>query len=386
MKTLSIVCASSLAGGAEAFATLGEVVILPEPEINASSIRGASVLATRSKVKVNDALLAGSSIAFYGTATAGTDHIDLHALESRGIAWTAAPGSNANSVAEYIIAALARLGSDRHTSWRGRTIGIVGAGHVGSRLANLAGALGMNVRLNDPPLAEKTNDPRYRPLAEVLESADVVTLHVPLTDEGPQATRRMANAAFFSAMKKGSVFMNASRGEVVDEAALLEASRSGRFSAVVLDVFDHEPDIDPRMPGIATLASPHIAGYSLDARLNGTLMVYRAACEYFGVNPVWQIPRDANPGLIALDATGPVDLSVYRAILQAYDPLTDDQLLRNVKTGTTPGQHFQQLRMNYAERREFARFQIKPDAAASPPAIKMMADLGFMIKPSAKRG
>jgi len=386
MSRLSVICASSLAGGEAAFSTLGDVTVLPESAIDAASIRGASILATRSKVKVNDRLLAGSAIAFYGTATAGTDHVDAAALESRGIAWASAPGSNANSVAEYIIASLARIGIDRGISWRGKTIGIIGAGHVGSRLHRLARVLGMQVTLHDPPLFEKTGDPAYRTLAEILPVADVISLHVPLTDEGPYATRGMAGRPFFSMMKRGAIFMNASRGEVVHEPDLLAAARTGAFDAVVLDVFHHEPDINPDVLGVATLASPHIAGYSLDARLNGTAMIYRAACDHFGVGPAWHIPRNDHPAGIKLESSGHVDEMVYHAVLKAYDPAVDDRQLRGMAGHGSIGRHFQHMRLHYAERREFANFQILASADTPARAIEMLAALGFMIKPATKPG
>lgn len=386
MNKLSIVCASSLAGGREAFSTIGQVTILPESGIDANAIRGAAVLATRSKVKVNDALLTGCSLSFYGTATAGTDHVDVDALDRRGIAWVSAPGSNANSVAEYIIAALARIGLNQQTEWRGKTIAIIGAGHVGSRLALLAQALGMHVILNDPPLAEKSGSPVYRPLAEALAAADVVTLHVPLTDGGAHATRGMANAHFFAQMKKGAVFMNASRGEVVCEKELLPAADAGRFSALVLDVFEQEPHINPVVLAAATIATPHIAGYSLDARLNGTAMVYRAVCEHFGIEPAWEIPEEKNPRIMNGPSGHAGSFGAYKAITAAYDPVADDARLRHPAAGISLGRHFQDLRLHYAERHEFRHFEAQHEPGAHPDELHMLKNLGFGVKPRARAG
>lgn len=370
MKPLSIVCATSLAGGRDAFSTLGAVTLLPEGEITNEVIRNADVLATRSKTRINDALLEGSSIQFYGTATAGTDHMDLAALKRRGIAWSAAPGSNANSVAEYVIAALARVGRERGIDWAGKTMAIVGVGHVGSRLAALAPVLGLKVRLNDPPRRDASDDPALEPLGDVIATADVVTLHVPLTDDGPYPTRGMVDENFLRAMKPGAVFINAARGEVVREPALLEAARAGRFSAVVLDVFDHEPDLAPAMLAIATIATPHIAGYSLDGRLLGTAMIYRAACRHFGREPVWRIPFEAQPQVI--EAGRAVD-----AILSAYDPRRDDEALRACPAGIAPGKHFNQLRKQYPERREFKNFRIAARAPMPDNDRRALRRLGF---------
>ncbi|HMO03574.1 MAG TPA: 4-phosphoerythronate dehydrogenase [Kiritimatiellia bacterium] len=376
--TWTTVCATSVAGGEEAFARLGRVVMVPEAEINASVLRGAQALVTRSKVKVTEALLADSSLRFYGTATAGTDHVDIAALERRGIAWSEAAGSNANSVAEYVLCALAHLGLARGMVWRGKTLAIIGAGHVGSRLAELAPSLGLRVLLNDPPLRDRTGNPAYRPLAEVLAEADLVSLHVPLTDHGPHPTRGMADAVFLASMKPGAVFINASRGEVVVESALRLAAARGAFAAVILDVFDHEPDIDLTTLQLADLASPHIAGYSLDGRLKGTELVYRAACRLRGVDPVWHPPSAAHPTSIELPAGVVGDVLVQHALLGAYHPMRDDERLRALPVGVPMRTHFQALRHAYPERREFPHFQV--DAARCDDAAAMaLRRLGFAV-------
>jgi erythronate-4-phosphate dehydrogenase len=376
--TWKVVCATSVAGGAEAFARLGRVELVPEAEINASVIRGAQALITRSKVRVNEALLEGSSLQFYGTATAGTDHVDIAALERRGITWSEAAGSNANSVAEYVLCALAHLGLSRGLVWRGRTLGVVGAGHVGSRLAELAPALGLRVLLNDPPLRDRTGLPHYRPLTEVLAESDIVSLHVPLTDDGPYPTRGMADSVFFASMKPGAVFINASRGEVVVEQALRLASAHGAFAALVLDVFDHEPDIDLAILNIADLASPHIAGYSLDGRLKGTELVYRAACLRLGIDPVWQPPAAVRLTTLAPPAGVVGDILVQHCLLLAYHPLRDDERLRALPIGQPMRTHFQGLRQSYPERREFPHFRV--DAGrCDPVATASLRRLGFAV-------
>jgi erythronate-4-phosphate dehydrogenase len=359
-KPLSILCATSVANGGEAFASLGHVTLMPEADIDNASLRGMDALVTRSKVKVNDDLLEGCSLRFYGTATAGADHVDAASLAARGIAWSEAAGCNANSVAEYVVASLAWLGLRRGLSWRDCTIAIIGAGHVGSRLGELAAALGLRVRFCDPPLAESTGDAsRYEPLAAVLAEADVVSLHVPLTDTGPHPTRGMVNHAFFEAMKPGAVFINSSRGEVVaDETELLARRADGRFGGLILDVFHHEPAILPDLVEGADLATPHIAGYSLDGRLAGTQMIYEAACRHFGCEPVWRMPVTAAPQTLAVKTTGngPDDL-LFSTILAAYNPSDDYAHLK--EGGAEPAKlaaHFRHLRARYPDRREFRHF------------------------------
>lgn len=375
---ITIVCATSVAGGEEAFASLGRVVIVPESEISAATLRDAQVLVTRSKVKVNDTLLEGTALKFYGTATAGVDHVDIKALERRGVTWAEAAGSNANSVAEYILSALALLGLTRGISWRGKTLGIVGAGHVGSRLAKLAEAIGMNVLLNDPPLRAKTGDTHYRPLLDVLEASDVVSMHVPLTDAGEYATRGMADRVFFAAMKPGAVFINASRGEVVIESVLQLGIDRRDFSAVLLDVFNYEPDIDVRLVQHVYLATPHIAGYSLDGRLKGTEMIYRAACACFGREPVWSAPPVTQPVPLSIPAGASGDTLLYEVMLAAYNPRCDDERLRALPVAVPMRVHFQQLRQQYPERLEFPHYAVDVSRCDAVSA-ETLRRIGFVV-------
>jgi len=381
-KPLKIVCATSVTGGLPAFSTLGQTVMIPEAEITPLAIRDADVLVTRSKVKINESFLTHSHLSFYGTATAGFDHVDISALQKRNIAWSQAPGCNANSVAEYVIAALSWIGVRSQVDWTGKTIGIIGAGHVGSRLAEVAGIFGLNVILNDPPLRDATGDKRYRNLDEVLEKADIVSLHVPLVHDGRHPTIGMADQAFFAAMKPGSIFINASRGEVVVESDLREAADHGVFFAVVLDVFDHEPDINISTLKVATLATPHIAGYSLDGRLKGTEIVYQAACRHFGVNPTWQPPPISEPTMLGAMPAQPDRRTLYEIILSAYNPGDDDHRLRSLPVGSRMHKHFQELRQNYAERGEFFRFAVSNANGASDTADRLNK-LGFQVLPSA---
>jgi erythronate-4-phosphate dehydrogenase len=380
MKT---VCAASVTQGREAFGSLGEVLCLPEKEIRTAVLAGADALVTRSTVRVDRALLEGTPVSFVATATAGTDHLDIGYLEGRGIPWYAAAGCNANSVAEYMAAALLVLAGRRGFDLEGRTLGIVGAGHVGSRVARVAGALGMAALLNDPPLRDATGDDRYRPLDEVLRLADIVTLHVPLTHGGLYPTARMASAAFFERMRPGSVFCNASRGEVVDENALLRALRAGRVSCAALDVFEAEPDVRTDTLSAAALATPHIAGYSHEGRLNGTVQCYEAACRRFGLPARWQPAGAAGPaGRIAVRAAGRPDQDVLRDVVRgAYDIEADDRALRAGAAGSAEDRraHFKALRARYPERHEFHRHAVEvPDA--TPGLLRKIGGLGFRVE------
>jgi erythronate-4-phosphate dehydrogenase len=375
-----ILCATSVADGHTAFSRLGVVTSLPEAAIDATALAGADVLIARSKVKITEALLEGSSLSFYGTATAGTDHVDAAALERRGIAWAEAAGSNANSVAEYVIATLCLIGLHREIDWRGRTLALIGAGHVGRRLATLAEALGLQVILNDPPLRDTTGDERYRPLEEALDAADIVSLHVPLTDHGPHPTRGLAEAVFFARMKPGTVFINASRGEVVDESALKNAIRKQHFSFVALDVFDHEPSIDIELLRMVDLATPHIAGYSIEGRRLGTELIYQAACRHFGLDPTWRAPTGGPPEFLPGTLDDADIRTLYDRILDAYNPALDDQRLRAMPVGVPMARHFQELRQHYPDRHPFSRYTIAGTGTA-PTLGTRLQQLGFHVQP-----
>lgn len=374
---MRIVCASSLTLGREIFSTLGDVVCVPEKEITAEIVRDADMLATRSKAKINAALLDGSSVTFYGTATAGTDHMDIGYLNGRGLAWTAAPGCNANSVAEYVTAALLREANLHRRELAGKTIAIIGVGEVGSRVAKKALALGMKPLLNDPPVKDRTRDTSLQELFEILPQADAVTLHVPLTESGLHATAKMVNDDFFARLKPGCLFINASRGEVVDEDALLRALDRGTINRMMLDVFDNEPDIRLDVMNRADIASPHIAGHSYEGKLNGTVMVYETACKFFGIAPKWKSDPSAKIFGHELDATElHDDHTMWRAVHAAYDIDRDDRELRSGAAAI--GKKFSAMRGNYPDRFEFPRHRIQL-LGGSPELAGRLRALGFIV-------
>ena len=379
MKT---VCAASVVLGREAFASLGEVVVAPDREINAATVRDADALITRSKTDVNRALLEGSRVRFVGTATAGFDHFDTDWLEQAGIRWYNAGGCNANSVAEYITAALLHLAQRDGFALAGLTLGIIGVGQVGSRVAQKARLLGLRVLLNDPPLAEQTGDAIYRPLAEILPQCDLITLHTPLERKGAHPTFHLADEKFFAQLKRGAIFLNASRGEVMDTAAVLAALNSGKVRRAILDVWENEPVISRELLAATVLGTQHIAGYSYEGLYNGTVQCHAALCQHFGLTPTWTPPRAVtHPALPALetDATGvALETALARVILAAYDITRDDRDLRGgAKLDDKAwGKHFDALRKNYPERREFAARTARLKNA-SPLLLALLRGFGF---------
>ena len=245
---------------AQCFSSIGEVEVVRGREIKPSVVADADILLVRSVTRVDSGLLAGSKARFVATATIGFEHVDVDFLRDKGIGFASAPGSNANSVAEYIVAALFSIGKKHNIHLEGKSIGIVGVGNVGSRVEKKARALGMSVYLNDPPLQRQTGDTKYLPLEKVFE-CDIITLHTPLTFEGIDKTLHLADGRFFKSLKKGCTFINTSRGGVVDTGALKDAIKSGKLGAVVLDVWENEPNIDTELLEMVDVVTPHIAGY-----------------------------------------------------------------------------------------------------------------------------
>jgi len=384
---VKIVCSTNMPFAREAFGTLGETVVLPEREIRPEHVRNADILAVRSTTKVNQALLDGSKIRFAGTATIGYDHFDVPYLESRGIKWCTAPGCNANSVAEYIISALLRLGHRHSISWQGKTFGVIGVGNVGSRVAKKAAALGMRVLLNDPP-RQKAAAPEdkggFTGLDDLLAESDVVTLHVPLTARGEDKTLHMADSKFFGKARRGIVFINSARGPVTDNAALLQAISRGIVAHSVLDTWDPEPAFPEDLLDHADIGTPHIAGHSFEGKVGGTVIVYREACRFLGIEPSWtpdnMMPPAAVP-LLELDAAGKTNQEVlFEAVSRIYDIEDDDRMLRAGASGNPAERaaHFDRLRRNYRERREFMNTKIALKSGS--PALRMaLESLGFDI-------
>jgi erythronate-4-phosphate dehydrogenase len=366
---------------AEALMPGCEVRVLPTPLIDADHLRDADAVIVRSETHVGPRLLDGTRVRFVGTATIGTDHVNTTWLQDQGISFVSAPGSNANSVAEYLAAALLVVAGKAGLTLRGASMGIVGAGNVGSRVARVATALGMNVILNDPPLARSTADPRYRPLDELM-GADVITLHVPLTHSGSDATQHLWDAARIAAMKRGSILVNTSRGPVVDSSALKAALISGHLSGGVLDVWEHEPAIDAGLLGHVWLGTPHIAGYSLEGKINAARMMFDALVQHFGLDLQWKEPEGLPGGgrEVTVHSADSEQGVVRGVVTRCYDIEQDDARLRLTEL-LSPEERvraFRALRAEYPVRREFAAVTVRA-AGASPSVVATLKALGLSV-------
>lgn len=292
---------------------------LPGREISPEDVRRAAALVVRTRTRCNSFLLEGSSVKLVATATIGTDHIDMDYCAVSGIAVASAPGCNSAAVAQYVSTALRALALDRP----GATLGVIGAGHVGTKVAARARAVGMRVLLSDPPREAAEGPEDFTPLTDLLAQSDIVTVHIPLWPEN----RDFADAAFFAAMKPGASFINASRGEVVDEAALLAARP--RLGRLVLDVWKNEPAVNRDLLAAADIATPHIAGYSIQGKINGTQAVVRAVGDFFDVPQLRNFfVRDVELPQIP------------------YDIFADDAALRSHP------ENFERLRSNYSYRND----------------------------------
>lgn len=380
---MKIVADENIPFAREAFGELGDVTLVHGRRLSRDDLTDAGALFVRSITKVNDALVEGSRLRFVGTATAGVDHIDTQALARRGIGFAAAPGCNANSVAEYMAAAWLTLGARKGFRLEGLRVGIVGVGNVGSRVEAKARALGMEPVLNDPPKARETEDPRYVPI-EDLARCDIVTMHTPLTKDGPDPTWHLAGDAFFARLRDGAIFCNAGRGGAHDTSVLKRVMAQGRLVGVVLDVWEDEPLIDPDLVAGVDLGSPHIAGYSYDGKINGTIMVYEAACRCLGLQPTWDavaaMPPPEVPDL-KIDVAGREDEEVLReAVLALYPIERDDADLRATMElpVASRGTAFDRLRKEYPRRREFHNTRLELRGAGESLRRKA-AGLGFRL-------
>ena len=365
-------------------------MILDGRAITAADVRDADVLAIRSTTRVDRGLLDGSRVRFVGTATIGTDHMDTAFLDSAGIGWCAAPGCNANSVSEYVATALLHLAAADGTPLAGKTIAVIGVGNVGRLVAQKARALGMCTRLNDPPRARNESpgegEPVFAPLDDVLPQADIVTLHVPLSFEGPDKTFHLADESFFARLKPGAIFVNSARGKVMDSDALLAALEKGTVSRAVVDTWENEPGLRPDLVARVHIATPHIAGYSYDGKVAGTVTVYRELCRFLGVEPEWRPDRLLPPPVVPdvdIDASDRVDTDVLAAVTRAvYDISEDDRKLRDAVATTNDAgraKQFDRLRKEYPVRREF-RFTNVRMKNASPGLEQTIAGLGFRME------
>ena len=378
---------------AQAFSAFAEVTLCNGREITAEKIHDADVLLLRSVTVVDANLLEDSRVKFVASATSGLDHIDLDYLQANDIGFAHARGSNARSVAEYVLSSLFVLADQNDFEFKDKTVGIIGCGEVGSRVAELLEILGVKTIMNDPPLKDaqgkvvhgqdERGDGNYRDIQEIF-SADIITLHVPLTSDGAYPTQNLLDMEFLSQLNDDVILINTARGGVINEAALKNHLACHKDMKVVLDVWEDEPDIDIDLLTQSDIGTPHIAGYSTDGKIHATEMIFDSICEFFNLDYKWYLVFElpvANSLELPLGSELIDQDAIQMAILASYDVRGDSASLRQLPGISVEqrGQYFDELRKNYPVRSEFPAtvFRLPEDRKTLAGKLKQ---LGFNVK------
>jgi erythronate-4-phosphate dehydrogenase len=354
-----------------------EVIYLPGSKTTPEITKDADVLITRTRTICNRDLLEGSGVKFIATATIGYDHIDTEYCKKAGIEWVNAPGCNAESVNQYIASALFSWSMRKREDLSGKTIGIVGVGNVGSKVAKTCETIGMRVLLNDPPRARKEGTDKFVSLEKIKQEADIITFHVPLNLKGEDATFHMVDEKFLQTLGKNPLLINSCRGEVFDSDAVYNALEAVDIRGIILDCWEYEPEINLELLNIAEFGTPHIAGYSKDGKANGTAMSVQAVSRFFNLGiDNWQPENIELPPktVIEIDGNQRREYSILaEAILSTYDIETDDEWLREAP------HLFEKFRGDYPVRREFGTYTIKAKNIEDK-ILEKLKTLGFNIE------
>lgn len=321
-----------------------EVVYIKGCEISAPDVRDADALIVRTRTRCNRQLLEGSRVKYIATATIGFDHLDVEYLKEKGITWKNCPGCNANSVGQYVHSCLLLLDLNGLIDLNHCTLGIVGAGHVGKAVGRAAASLGVHVLYNDPPLEESgtANDMHFSTLKELQQECDIISFHTPLVLNGPHPTYHLADRTFLNGLKKECILFNTSRGEVVDNEALLDVLQQKGIRDAVIDTWENEPHINRELLQRVFIGTPHIAGYSADGKANATRMALEGLCRFFGLPFCYEISAPELPEELR---PAPHCTPRERALC-LYNPQRDSLLLKEHP------EEFEELRGNYPLRRE----------------------------------
>lgn len=359
----------------EFFSEFGECTPFSGRDVTADQLKDADVLLVRSITKVNEALLsANDSLKFVGTATIGVEHVDQEYLAGRDVTFSSAPGCNAKSVADYVVSSLFVLAERHLWQLQEKTIAIIGAGNIGTRLATMLDALGLSYVLCDPILAQ-TDDPRTFVSYEEALQADIITFHVPMVKTGEHQTHHLVDENVIAKLRDGQTLINSCRGGVFDNAALLSGMQNGKKLHLVMDVWENEPDVNTDLMARCEIATSHIAGYSLEGKGRGTEILYQQLCKLVGRESTTLLDQFLPEYVISnITIEGELGLAQMKPLVHAvYDVRRDDALLRT-KFGPTGA--FDQLRKQYPQRRELSAVKIITGNEQQKQAIY---GLGFQI-------
>lgn len=354
-----------LKGVAEQF---GDVRYLAGNEFAKQSIKDADTLIVRTVTNFGKEILEGSKVKLICSATIGYDHIDTKYCEENGIIWKNAPGCNSGSVMQYIVSSLIVLSQKQGFSLQNKTIGIVGVGNVGKKVAKACRLLGMRVLLNDPPRQEAESSTEFVDLDIIKKEADIITFHTPLIKEGKYKTYHLGDEAFFCSLLRSPIIINSARGGIIDTQAIKQAILTNKISASVIDCWEKEPDVDREYLHLVNIATPHIAGYSADGKANATRMSLESIADF------WSLPKNPIDNIKAPNVTDSIikgNLSVDEIILKTYNPLSDyENFIHSPES-------FSSLRGNYPLRREFNAYSVTNEA--SQLNSELLCNLGFNI-------
>jgi len=354
-----------------------DVVYLPAKEITNEVIKDVDALIIRTRTICNESLLKGTSVKFIATATIGYDHIDTKYCDFAGIKWTNAPGCNSSSVMQYIASVLVTLRKLKKISFDEISLGVIGVGNVGSKVVSLAEKLNVKVYLNDPPRERVEKSCQFISLNGIVRECNVITFHVPLTKEGIDKTYHMADEDFFDSLNDGTIIINSSRGEVVETNALKKAILTKKLKAAVLDVWENEPNIDRELLSIVDIATPHIAGYSIDGKANGTAKSVQAISKFFKLGKDnWypqNLPVPENTKITIDCKNKDINDIITEAIIFTYNVLEDDNKLRNKPDD------FEKIRENYIVRREFDTYEVNLVNCSDNKVKNIIKKFGFKL-------
>ena len=356
---MQLVVDENIALAEEAFLQFGDVLLIGGRQITNAVLHNSDALIVRSITNVDENLLQSTNIKFVGTATIGTDHIDTNYLNENNIPFADAKGCNADSVAEYVFTALLKITVDHKFTLKNKSIGIIGVGNIGSRVVKYAEALGLIVYKNDPPKQRAGEGSNYVSLEEALQ-ADIITLHVPLNKTGIDKTVHLINEEQLNKINDGSILINTSRGAVVNNKALFDIIDKKHFK-VILDVWEGEPIINTDLLQKVLVGSAHVAGYSLEGKVNGTKMIYDALCSFTNQLNDWKpkLPTVEN-NIIDMSSEKNLEEKLHLIFKLIYNIEKDDSEMRKMieMNNDSKTAHFDKLRKEYPLRREFSNYTI----------------------------
>jgi erythronate-4-phosphate dehydrogenase len=358
----------------EAFSTLGETTLFDLKDVTNENIKNFDVLLVRSTTKVDEKLLENSKIKFVGSAVAGTDHVDIEYLREKKIEFSSAAGCNSRSVAEYVFTAVYAFCMRKNILPQTLTVGIIGVGNIGGKVAQVLGKLGIKIILNDPIL-EKQGRSGFSPLEYLAKNSDVITVHTPLTKTGEYKTQNLLDENFFAKLKKDTFLIQASRGAVCNENALLKSI--GNISNPIIDVWADEPDINVDLAKNCLFATPHIAGHSFDGKINGTKIIYKDCCGFFSKESKFDFEKEVFSKILTqtIEYKGSVGEILLKCCPTDADFL-DFQEIFSIKDADERKVIFNELRANYRKRLEFSHYTISGVPATTAEELKI---LGFGV-------